>query len=132
MKIIKYILALSLLMGCTIVSAMDTYQWSQGFTGGCDNPTTRTDGEPLPIEEIAEVMYYIDDIDGNLADPEIMINMPGGCQDVQVGTKGLQTQTVYYRYAVAFDTDGRNSIASIPGKPFDLVKANPNAPGQVH
>ena len=113
------------------IQAADVYQWSQGFTGNCTDPTEREDGTTLLASEIANIYYYIDSTDGNVATPAFTSIMAGGCSPVAVDTKQFNTNTTYYRYGVTEDTDGRLSVVSTPGNPFTVVKSRPKPPSNV-
>lgn len=119
-----------LLMFAAFTAQAETVQWAKGFTAGCDNPTTRTDGTELLPEEIALVRYYVDPSDGNIVTPTYMVIMNGGCVDTFIDTKRFLPVGDYFRYGVTVDTDGLESVAS-DGVGITIRKANPNAPGGI-
>ena len=104
-------------------------QWSQGYTGGCLDPSQRVDGTPLPPAEIAKVEYYLDQTDGDITTPELTIIMNGGCRDTFIDTKVLSTGT-YYAYGRAFDTDGLVSDVSV-STDIVITKAKPKPPSGI-
>lgn len=115
-------------------SALTVYKRGvdQSYVAGCVNATTREDNTPLPLNEIARVEYYIDDVDGNVTNPLVTVLMQAGCKDTVVNLQTLPAGIVLYKYASTVDTAGLKSTnPSTPGVDFIITNANPNAPGQI-
>lgn len=114
---LKYLVLLIALLPFS--AQCDTVQWSKGYLANCDNPVERVDGTALAISEIARVEYYLstDDLLAGKERTELTgvvytVLMSGGCSSSYVDTKRISVGT-YYAYAVAFDTDARESVASV-------------------
>lgn len=104
----------------------------QSYVANCTNATTREDGTPLTLAEIASVEYYIDDVDGNVTNPLVTVTMTGGCKATTVNLQTLPAGIVLYKFAKTVDTAGLKSTnPSTPGVDFIITNANPNAPGQI-
>ena len=102
----------------------------QNFTANCINPTERTDGTPLALSEIAEIVYYVDVSGGFTGNPLLTINMQGGCMAVPVDLQQFPINIELGRYAKTIDTGGLESIVAA-GRTFIVQSANPKAPGQI-
>ena len=90
----RFILFLWLLIAAPITSAdMVTITW--------DTPTARTDGTPLPLEQIAHYRLYVDDV---LLPEAINAGLTTTALTLAAGTRCFKMTTV--------DLDGRESAFS--------------------
>lgn len=96
----------------------------------CDNPTTRTDGTALAVDEIHSVEYYIDVAGGFTGTPLLTVEMLGGCMSTTIDLQQLPVKVELGRYAKTVDTGGLESVVAA-GRTFIIETANPNAPGQI-
>ena len=94
----------------------------------CDNPTTRTDGTPLPVSEIDRVEIFIGQTDQDINTPH-KVTMVGGCTDTPFDLTQLQ-EGQWYQYGIAVDTAGRISSLSAT-LPFMYQKNPPSPPVMV-
>ena len=101
-------------------------QWSQGYTGGCVNPSEREDGSLLPLSEISLVRYLI--IPEGSTTPKHAVIMSGGCVNTFIDTKRNVPVGSYLIHAITVDTDGRESVLSLPGVSLNVIKSNPKPP----
>lgn len=116
----------------TTFAADDVYKRGQDQTiyVNCDNPTTRTDGTPLPADQIQAVEYYIDVAGGFTGSPLLTIEMLGGCMPAPVDLQSLPVNVELGRYAKTIDTGGLESVVE-SGRTLVVQSANPNAPGRI-
>jgi len=124
----------------------ETYQWSKGYTGNCDDTISRVGYDPndpdtahllldpanIPGDVVDFVTYYVlDNPDGDTSNPLVEVTMLGGCTPTHINTKVLTPGVTYYKSAMTTLEDTTFSAVSTPGKPFDVQKANPNSPGNT-
>ena len=101
-------------------------QWSQGYTGGCVNASEREDGSILPLSEISLVRYLI--IPKGSTIPKHTVMMNGGCANTFIDTKRNVPVGSYLIHGITVDTDGNESVLSLPGVLLNVIKSNPKPP----
>lgn len=116
-------------------------QWSQGYTGNCDNATHRngtdSNGNPilLPLSEIYMVRYLI--VNKGETDPDNAVyeaQMMGGCKPIFIDTKRYVPPGTYEIYGVTVDTSQPvrlESVLSNPPVELIVTKSKPNPPSGI-
>lgn len=114
MKMIKFVLLALFTMPAFAVGVDYVTGEVDSKVMGCDNPTTRTDGMALPIDEIDRVEMYVDDVDPAVTPgdaPQFTVMMMGGCTDTSFDLNQLSVGQ-WYQWAVVYDTGARESEIS--------------------
>jgi hypothetical protein len=126
MEIKVYVISLLTVLLAFFFLMFTVAAWSEGtvYTGTektivCTNPTARTDGTPLSVNEIDRVEIYISQTDTGsnplIPSKPFTVIMAGGCVDTPFDLTVLP-EGQHYMYGVTYDTAGRVSAysASLP------------------
>jgi hypothetical protein len=132
MKGLLLFIAMTLVYSTTASAETLVIKRSEGYTANCTNPVERVDGTALLASEIASVWYYLDPVHGaNGGTPQHSVLMSGGCKPSFIDTKQIP-KGVYYRFAVAVDTDGLISdVSTMNAITITLQNARPKSASNV-